>query len=129
LDNNRSLAAGARRGRQGQAIEVNMPPLALDDTALAEVMTAARSVPIEHRNTFLERVAQELSGQEIGPRKPKRIGAARPNQNFPAWGGSSGGETVSERARSAQRLEIGHDVLDFARREPKQRHHWMDSLG
>ncbi len=30
--------------------------------------------------------------------------------------------------RSAQRLEIGHDVLDFARREPKQRHAGMDSL-
>jgi hypothetical protein len=29
-----------------------------------------------------------------------------------------GGETVTERA---QRLEISHDVLDFARREPKQR--------
>jgi hypothetical protein len=43
-------------------------PIALSDAELAEVMAAARLIPHDLRQTYLERVAVELRGREIlGP--------------------------------------------------------------
>ena len=42
-----------------------MSPIALSDAELAEVMAAARLVPFDLRQVYLERVAAELRGREI----------------------------------------------------------------
>jgi hypothetical protein len=42
-----------------------MSPIALTDSELAEVLAAARLVPFDLRQTYLERVAAELRGREI----------------------------------------------------------------
>jgi hypothetical protein len=50
-----------------------MSPPALTDEALAEVLNAAQSVPVEWRDVFLQRVADELRGQTIGPGLVHRV--------------------------------------------------------
>lgn len=55
------------------AASAPMPPLALTDEVLAEVFSAARLVPVECRGAFLERVADELAGQELGPGLVHRV--------------------------------------------------------
>ena len=42
-----------------------MSPIALSDAELAEVMQAARLVPHDLRQAYLEQVAAELRGREI----------------------------------------------------------------
>jgi hypothetical protein len=45
-----------------------MPPIALSDSQLAAVMTAARSLPPWRRDAFLRAIADDLSClPEIGP--------------------------------------------------------------
>jgi hypothetical protein len=41
-------------------------PIALSDSQLRELMQAAQLVPLDLRNTFLERVAERLRGQDLG---------------------------------------------------------------
>lgn len=41
--------------------------LHLDDAELAEVLQAARTVPFDLRQAFLERLALELRGKLLGP--------------------------------------------------------------
>jgi hypothetical protein len=43
-----------------------MPPIALTDSQLQEVLQAARMVPLDLRQAFLEQLAVELRGQELG---------------------------------------------------------------
>jgi hypothetical protein len=44
-----------------------MPPIRLSDSELDAVLAAARPLPIERRDAFLQAVAAELSGREVGP--------------------------------------------------------------
>ena len=41
-------------------------PIALTDAELAEVLAAARTVPLDLRQSFLEQLAMELRGRELG---------------------------------------------------------------
>jgi len=43
-----------------------MPPIALTDLQLHEVMQAARLVPLDLRQVYLEQLAMELRGRELG---------------------------------------------------------------
>ena len=43
-----------------------MPPIALSDSQLRELMQAAQLVPLDLRNVFLERVAARLRGKDLG---------------------------------------------------------------
>jgi hypothetical protein len=43
-----------------------MSPIALTDTQLREVQSAAAMVPIDLRGVFLEQVAIELRGKDLG---------------------------------------------------------------
>jgi len=43
-----------------------MPPIALTDNQLHELMQAAQMVPPDLRDVFLERVAVELQGEPLG---------------------------------------------------------------
>jgi hypothetical protein len=51
-----------------------MPPLALADDVLQEILQTAQIMPIERRTTFLERVAAELTGKTIGAGLAHHIG-------------------------------------------------------
>jgi hypothetical protein len=44
-----------------------MPPIRLSDSELDAVMAAARPLPVERRDAFLQAVAAELRGREVGP--------------------------------------------------------------
>jgi hypothetical protein len=44
-----------------------MPPIRLSDDELNVVMAAARPLPVERRDAFLQAVAAELRGRELGP--------------------------------------------------------------
>lgn len=43
-----------------------MPPIALTDSQLQEVLQAARTVPFDLRQAFLEQLAVELRGKALG---------------------------------------------------------------
>jgi hypothetical protein len=44
-----------------------MPPICLSDSELDAVLAAARPLPVERRDAFLQAVAGALHGWEIGP--------------------------------------------------------------
>ena len=44
-----------------------MPPIRLSDSELDAVMAAARPIPVERRDAFLQDVAALLRGREVGP--------------------------------------------------------------
>jgi hypothetical protein len=44
-----------------------MPPIRLSDSELDAVMAAARPIAVERRDAFLQAVAAELRGREVGP--------------------------------------------------------------
>jgi hypothetical protein len=44
-----------------------MPPIRLSDSELDAVMSAARPIPVGQRDAFLQQVAAELQGRELGP--------------------------------------------------------------
>jgi hypothetical protein len=44
-----------------------MPPLRLSDSELDAVMSAARPLPVDRRDAFLQDVAALLRGREVGP--------------------------------------------------------------
>ena len=44
-----------------------MPPLKLSDAELDAVLVAARPIPVERRDGFLQDVAALLRGREVGP--------------------------------------------------------------
>jgi hypothetical protein len=50
-----------------------MPPIRLSDVELDAVMAAARPLPVERRDAFLQAVAAELRGREVGPGIVHRI--------------------------------------------------------
>jgi hypothetical protein len=50
-----------------------MPPIRLSDDELDSVLAAARPIAIERRDAFLQQVAAELRGREIGPGLVARI--------------------------------------------------------
>jgi hypothetical protein len=53
-----------------------MPPIRLTDSELDAVMAAARPIPIERRDAFLQQVAVTLQGcNEIGPGVVYRVAA------------------------------------------------------
>ena len=43
-----------------------MPPIALSDSQLRELMQAAQLVPLDLRNAFLQQVAARLRGKDLG---------------------------------------------------------------
>jgi hypothetical protein len=59
-----------------------MPPIRLSDSELDAVMAAARPIPIERRDAFLQQVAAELRGREIGPGLVHRICAEVQREHF-----------------------------------------------
>ena len=44
-----------------------MPPIRLTDDELSAVLAAARPIPVERRDAFLQDVAALLRGREVGP--------------------------------------------------------------
>ena len=50
-----------------------MPPIALTDSQLQEVLQAARMVPFDLRQAFLEQLAIELRGQVLGDGMVHRV--------------------------------------------------------
>jgi hypothetical protein len=48
-------------------------PIALSDAELAEVMQAARLVPHDLRQAYLEQVAVKLRGKDLGPGLVHRV--------------------------------------------------------
>jgi hypothetical protein len=44
-----------------------MPPIRLSDSELDAVMAAARPLPVACRDAFLQAVAADLRGREVGP--------------------------------------------------------------
>jgi hypothetical protein len=52
-----------------------MPPIRLSDSELDAVMAAARPLPVDRRDAFLQAVAAELRGREIGPGVVYRVAA------------------------------------------------------
>jgi hypothetical protein len=53
-----------------------MPPIRLSDSELDAVMAAARPLPVERRDAFLQAVAGALQGcREIGPGVVYRVAA------------------------------------------------------
>ena len=44
-----------------------MPPIRLSNSELDAVMTAAKPIPVDRRNAFLQDVAALLRGREVGP--------------------------------------------------------------
>jgi hypothetical protein len=50
-----------------------MPPLALTDSELDAVLAAARPLPAERRDAFLQAVTAELRGREVGPGLVHRV--------------------------------------------------------
>ena len=50
-----------------------MSPIALSDAELAEVMQAARVVPHDLRQAYLEQVAVQLRGKDLGPGLVHRV--------------------------------------------------------
>ena len=51
-----------------------MPPIRLTDAELDAVMAAARPLPVERRDAFLQQVASALQGcREVGPGVVHRI--------------------------------------------------------
>jgi hypothetical protein len=53
-----------------------MPPVRLSDSELDAVMAAARPLPVERRDAFLQAVASALQGcREVGPGVVYRVAA------------------------------------------------------
>jgi hypothetical protein len=50
-----------------------MPPIRLSDSELDAVMAAARPLPVERRDAFLQSVAGALQGREVGPGVVHRV--------------------------------------------------------
>jgi hypothetical protein len=50
-----------------------MPPIRLSDVELDAVMAAARPLPVERRDAFLQAVAGALQGRELGPGVVHRV--------------------------------------------------------
>jgi hypothetical protein len=50
-----------------------MPPIRLSDSELDAVLAAARPLPVERRDAFLQAVAAELDGRQLGPGLVHRI--------------------------------------------------------
>jgi hypothetical protein len=67
-------------------------PLRLSDDELTAVMAAARPLPVERRDAFLQEVAAELRGREIGPGMVHRVCAETQRRFFdpPDLGRASG---------------------------------------
>ena len=78
-----------------------MPPLALTDSELDAVLAAARPLPVERRDAFLQAVAAELRGREVGPGLVHRVVAQVQREFFdtpdlsrghaPRWARRNGG--------------------------------------
>ena len=63
IRNGRSLRAAVVSANR----EPTMPPLKLSDAELDAVLVAARPIPVERRDAFLQDVAALLRGREVGP--------------------------------------------------------------
>lgn len=61
---------------------VPMPPIRLSDSELDAVMAAARPLPVARRDAFLQAVAAELQGRQIGPDLVHRICAEVQREYF-----------------------------------------------
>jgi hypothetical protein len=60
-----------------------MPPIRLSDSEFNAVMSAARPIPVERRDDFLQDVAALLSGcVEVGPGVVHRICAEAQKRHF-----------------------------------------------
>jgi hypothetical protein len=57
-------------------------PLRLSDDELTAVMAAARPIAVERRDAFLQEVAAELRGREIGPGLVHRVCAETQRRFF-----------------------------------------------
>jgi hypothetical protein len=66
-------------------------PIKLTDDELDAVMSAARPLAVERRDAFLQQVAAELRGREIGPGLVHRVVAQVQREHFdPPVFGSNG---------------------------------------
>jgi len=59
-----------------------MPPIRLSDSELDAVMAAARPIAVDRRDAFLQQVAAELQGRQIGPGLVHRVCAEAQRQYF-----------------------------------------------
>jgi hypothetical protein len=60
-----------------------MPPVRLSDSELDAVMTAARPLPVERRDAFLQQIASTLSNcGELGPGVVYRVIAQVQREHF-----------------------------------------------
>ena len=67
-----------------------MSPIALSDAELTEVMQAARLVPHDLRQAYLEQVATKLRGKDLGPGLVHRVAFEVARSNYVERG--AGGE-------------------------------------
>jgi hypothetical protein len=75
--------AGERTGcSRSDQWEVCVTPIKLSDSELDSVLAAARPIAIERRDAFLQQVAAELQGREVGPGIVHRICAEQQRQFF-----------------------------------------------